>query len=266
MLAKRIIPCLDVKDGRVVKGIRFCQLRDAGDPVEQARIYDTEGADELVFLDITASHERREIVADMVRRVADEISIPFTVGGGLRDVEDIRQILMAGADKVSINTAAVLRPELITEGARRFGSQCIVVAIDARRVAGSGGGGPGAWEVYIHGGRTPTGRDAVAWAQEAEERGAGEILLTSMDRDGTQDGYDLELTRAVASAVSIPVIASGGAGRPEHFYQALTEGLASAALAASLFHYRQLTIAEIKEYLAARGVPVRRTAQREEAR
>jgi len=266
MLARRIIPCLDVKDGRVVKGIRFCQLRDAGDPVEQARIYDAEGADELVFLDITASHERREIVADMVRRVADEISIPFTVGGGLRDVEDIRQILMAGADKVSINTAAVLRPELITEGARRFGSQCIVVAIDARRVAGSSGGGSGAWEVYIHGGRTPTGRDAVAWAREAEERGAGEILLTSMDRDGTQDGYDLELTRAVASAVSIPVIASGGAGRPEHFYQALTEGLASAALAASLFHYRQLTIAGIKEYLAARGVPVRRTTRREEAR
>jgi len=265
MLAKRIIPCLDVKDGRVVKGIRFCQLRDAGDPVEQARIYDAEGADELVFLDITASHERREIVAHMVRRVADEISIPFTVGGGLRDVEDIRQILLAGADKVSINTAAVLRPELITEGARRFGSQCIVVAIDARRVAGSGGGAPGAWEVYIHGGRTPTGRDAVAWAREAEERGAGEILLTSMDRDGTQDGYDLELTRAVASAVSIPVIASGGAGRPEHFYQALTEGLASAALAASLFHYRQLTIAGIKEYLAARGVPVRRATQREEA-
>ncbi len=266
MLAKRIIPCLDVKDGRVVKGIRFCQLRDAGDPVEQARIYDAEGADELVFLDITASHERREIVADMVRRVADEISIPFTVGGGLRDVEDIRQILMAGADKVSINTAAVLRPELITEGARRFGSQCIVVAIDARRVVGSGGGGPLAWEVYIHGGRTPTGRDAVAWAREAEERGAGEILLTSMDRDGTQDGYDLELTRAVASAVSIPVIASGGAGRPEHFYQALTEGQASAALAASLFHYRQLTIAGIKEYLAARGVPVRRTTPQEEAR
>jgi len=266
MLAKRIIPCLDVKDGRVVKGIRFWQLRDAGDPVEQARIYDAEGADELVFLDITASHERREIVADMVRRVADEISIPFTVGGGLRDVEDIRQILLAGADKVSINTAAVLRPELITEGARRFGSQCIVVAIDARRVAGSGEERPVAWEVYIHGGRTPTGRDAVAWAREAEERGAGEILLTSMDRDGTQDGYDLELTRAVASAVSIPVIASGGAGRPEHFYQALTEGMASAALAASLFHYRQLTIAGIKEYLAARGVPVRRTTWREEAR
>ncbi|MCS7178861.1 MAG: imidazole glycerol phosphate synthase subunit HisF [Anaerolineae bacterium] len=269
MLAKRIIPCLDVKDGRVVKGIHFCELRDAGDPVEQARVYDAEGADELVFLDITASHERRDIVADMVRRVADEISIPFTVGGGLRTVEDIRAILMAGADKVSINTAAVLRPELITEAARRFGSQCIVVAIDAKRVTErdlqpsrpgrAEGLPPVTWEVYTHGGRTPTGRDAVAWAQEAEARGAGEILLTSMDCDGTQDGYDLELTRAVASAVSIPVIASGGAGHPEHFYQVLTEGLASAALAASLFHYRQLRIADLKAYLAARGVPIRQT-------
>ncbi|MDH7485071.1 MAG: imidazole glycerol phosphate synthase subunit HisF [Anaerolineae bacterium] len=269
MLAKRIIPCLDVKDGRVVKGIRFLELRDAGDPVEQAQVYDAEGADELVFLDITASHERREIVADMVRRVADAVFIPFTVGGGLRSVEDIRQILMAGADKISINSAAVRRPELITEGARRFGSQCIVVAIDAKRVSGFGFQVPGSeretlnlepetWEVYINGGRIATGLEAVAWAKEAEERGAGEILLTSMDRDGTQDGYDLELTRAVAEAVSIPVIASGGAGRLEHFHQALTEGQASAALAASLFHYRQLSIAEVKAYLAARGVPVRR--------
>jgi len=259
MLAKRIIPCLDVKDGRVVKGVRFVQLRDAGDPVEQAMVYDAEGADELVFLDITASHERREIVRDMVRRVADAIFIPFTVGGGLRSVEDIREILMAGADKISINSAAVRRPELITEGARRFGSQCIVVAIDARRISNP----PypistPRWEVYINGGRVPTGLDAVEWAREAEARGAGEILLTSMDRDGTQDGYDLELTRAIAEAVRIPVIASGGAGKLEHFYQALTEGGASAALAASLFHYRQLSIAQVKAYLAARGVPVRR--------
>jgi len=265
MLAKRIIPCLDVKDGRVVKGVRFVELRDAGDPVEQALIYDAEGADELVFLDITASHERRDIVADMVRRVADALFIPFTVGGGLRTVEDIRQILTAGADKVSINTAAVRRPELITEGAKRFGSQCIVVAIDAkrigesanRRISKAAGNAGAAWEVYINGGRVPTGLDAVEWAREAEARGAGEILLTSMDCDGTQDGYDLELTRAVAEAVSIPVIASGGAGRLEHFYQALTEGQASAALAASLFHYRKLSIGQVKTYLAERGVPVR---------
>ena len=252
MLAKRIIPCLDVKDGRVVKGIRFLELRDAGDPVEQARVYDAEGADELVFLDITASHERREIVADMVRRVADAVSIPFTVGGGLRTVEDIRQILMAGADKIAINSAAVRRPDLITEGAKRFGSQCIVVAIDAKWVPGFG------FEVYINGGRIATGLEAVAWAKEAEERGAGEILLTCMDCDGTQGGYDLNLTRAVADAVSIPVIASGGAGRPEHFYQVLTEGGAGAALAAGLFHFRQLSIGEVKAYLAQRGVPVRR--------
>jgi len=277
MLAKRIIPCLDVKDGRVVKGVRFVQLRDAGDPVEQAMVYDAEGADELVFLDITASHERREIVRDMVRRVADAIFIPFTVGGGLRTVEDIRQILVAGADKISINSAAVRRPELITEGAKRFGSQCIVVAIDERRegraerregraerrnLSGnlsplSSPLSPLHWEVYINGGRIPTGRDAVEWAREAEDRGAGEILLTSMDRDGTQDGYDLELTRAVAEAVSIPVIASGGAGRLEHFYLALTEGKASAVLAASLFHYRKLSIAEVKAYLRGRGVLVR---------
>ncbi|MBC8446821.1 MAG: imidazole glycerol phosphate synthase subunit HisF [Chloroflexi bacterium] len=253
MLAKRIIPCLDVKDGRVVKGIRFLELRDAGDPVEQAMVYDTEGADELVFLDITASHERRDIVRHMVRRVADTVFIPFTVGGGLRTVEDIRQILMAGADKISINSAAVRRPELITEGAKRFGSQCIVVAIDGKRLPGHM-----AWEVYIDGGRIPTGLEAVAWAREVETRGAGEILLTSMDCDGTQDGYELELTQAVAEAVSIPVIASGGAGRLEHFQQVLTTGKASAALAASLFHYRKLSIAAVKAYLAEQGVPVRR--------
>jgi cyclase len=272
MLAKRIIPCLDVKDGRVVKGVRFVDLRDAGDPVEQAMAYDAERADELVFLDITASHERREIVADMVRRVAEAVFIPFTVGGGLRSVEDIRDILRAGADKISVNSAAVRRPELITEGARRFGSQCMVVAIDARRLPRCGDaeqrdaqhcciasvGEAQRWEVYINGGRLPTGRDAVAWAKEAEDRGAGEILLTSMDADGTQDGYDVDLLRAVSGAVRIPVIASGGAGRLEHFYQALTDGGASAALAASLFHYRQVGIAEVKDYLAGRGVPVRR--------
>jgi cyclase len=251
MLAKRIIPCLDVKDGRVVKGINFVNLRDAGDPVEQAQVYDAERADELVFLDITASHERRDITIEMVRRVADAVFIPFTVGGGIRTIEDIRAILMAGADKVSINTAAVKNPSLITEGAKHFGSQCIVVAIDGKRVADGG------WEVYINGGRTPMGLDAVEWAREVDERGAGEILLTSMDCDGTQEGYDIELTRAIAEAVSIPVIASGGAGKLEHFHQALTVGKADATLAASLFHYKQLTIAQVKEYLAARGVPVR---------
>ncbi|MBC7234217.1 MAG: imidazole glycerol phosphate synthase subunit HisF [Chloroflexi bacterium] len=251
MLAKRIIPCLDVKDGRVVKGVNFLDLRDAGDPVEQAQIYSQERADELVFLDITASHERRDIVTDMVRRVADAINIPFTVGGGLRTVADLRNILLAGADKTSINSAAVRNPDLITEGAMRFGSQCIVVAIDAKREAN------GRWGVYINGGRIPVGRDAVEWAREAEARGAGEILLTSMDRDGTQDGYDIPLTRAVAEAVSIPVIASGGAGALAHFYEALTEGGASAALAASLFHYQQLRVPEVKEYLHVRGLPVR---------
>jgi len=253
MLAKRIIPCLDVRDGRVVKGVRFVDLQDAGDPVEQAMVYDDEHADELVFLDITASHERRDIVANMVRRVADAIFIPFTVGGGLRTVEDIREILAAGADKVSINTAAVQHPDLISKATKRFGSQCIVVAIDGRRSMDST-----RWEVYINGGRLPTGLEAVEWARQAEARGAGEILLTSMDRDGTLDGYDLELTRAVAEAVSIPVIASGGAGRLEHFHQALTAGKASATLAASLFHYRQLSISQVKAYLAERGVPVRR--------
>jgi cyclase len=252
MLAKRIIPCLDVKDGRVVKGVNFLELRDAGDPVENAAIYSRERADELVFLDITASHESRDIVIDMVRRVADTINIPFTVGGGLRTVEDLRGVLLAGADKTSVNSAAIRHPELITEGAKRFGAQCIVVAIDAKRRA------EGGWEVYINGGRIPTGLDAVAWAQEAEARGAGEILLTSMDCDGTKDGYDIALTRAVADAVSIPVIASGGAGKLEHFYDALTTGGASAALAASLFHFQELSVAEIKDYLAARDVPVRR--------
>jgi cyclase len=256
MLAKRIIPCLDVKDGRVVKGVRFVDLRDAGDPVEQAMVYDAERADELVFLDITASHERREITLDMVRRVAETVFIPFTVGGGLRTVADIRGILAAGADKISVNSAAVRRPDLIGEGAQRFGSQCMVVAIDAKRLPVAVGDPP-RWEVYVNGGRVPTGRDAVAWAREVEERGAGEILLTSMDADGTQDGYDITLTRAVAEAVRIPVIASGGAGHLEHFYEALTAGGASAALAASLFHYRQLSIAQVKAYLAGRDVPVR---------
>jgi cyclase len=254
MLAKRIIPCLDVRDGRVVKGVNFLQLRDAGDPVEQALIYDQEGADELVFLDITASPERRDIMADVVRRVADVVFIPLTVGGGIRTVEDMRAILMAGADKISINSAAVRNPSIITEGARRFGSQCIVVAIDGkRRPDGSG------WDVYIDGGRVRTELEAVAWARQAERLGAGEILLTSMDTDGTQDGYDLPLTRAVAEAVSIPVIASGGAGRPEHFHEVLTAGGADAALAASLFHYRTLSIGQVKRYLAERGVPVRLT-------
>ena len=259
MLAQRIIPCLDVKDGRVVKGINFVNLRDAGDPVEQAQVYDAERADELVFLDIAASHERRDITIEMVRRVADAVFIPFTVGGGIRTIEDIRAILMAGADKVSINTAAVKNPSLITEGAKHFGSQCIVVAIDAKKIPMTNDQipKPARWEVYINGGRTPMGLDAVEWAREVDERGAGEILLTSMDCDGTQEGYDVELTRAISEAVSIPVIASGGAGKLEHFYQALTVGKADAALAASLFHYKQLTIAQVKEYLAAQGVPVR---------
>ena len=250
MLAKRIIPCLDVKDGRVVKGVSFVNLRDAGDPVEQARVYDAEGADELVFLDITASHERRDIVLDMVRAVAESVFIPFTVGGGIRTVEDMRAMLLAGADKVSVNSAAVRNPQVIADGALEFGSQCVVVAIDAKRNADG-------WQVYVNGGRIPTGLDAVQWAQQVAGLGAGEILLTSMDADGTQAGYDVALTRAIADAVPIPVIASGGAGSLEHFYHALIDGHADAALAASLFHYRQLSIAEVKAYLAQRGVPVR---------
>ncbi len=252
MLAKRIIPCLDVNNGRVVKGVNFVELRDAGDPVEQARFYDAEGADELVFLDITATHEARATVMAMARAVADQVFIPFTVGGGIRTVEDMRAILRAGADKVSINSAAVRQPELITAGATEFGSQAIVVAIDARRRLDGAG-----WEVYVSGGRTPTGLDALAWAREAAACGAGELLLTSMDGDGTQTGYDVALTRAVAEAVNIPVIASGGAGTPEHFAEALTAGRADAALAASLFHYRQLSIRQVKAYLHERGVPVR---------
>ena len=255
MLAKRIIPCLDVNDGRVVKGIRFVSLVDAGDPVEQGRRYDSEGADELTFLDITASSDKRAIVAELVRRVADEVFIPFTVGGGLNSIEDVRAVLRAGADKVTLNTAAVERPELINEGANVFGSQCMVVAVDARRRDGRDA--RAGWEVYTHGGRRAVGLDAIEWAARAESLGAGEILLTSMDRDGTRDGYDIELTRAVSDAVSIPVIASGGAGRPEHFYEALTEGGASAVLAASLFHFGELTVGGLKDYLRGRGVVVR---------
>jgi cyclase len=250
VLAKRIIPCLDVNDGRVVKGIHFVNLRDAGDPVECGLRYSDEGADELVFLDITASSDRRNIVADMVRRVADSINIPFTVGGGLRSVDDIEHILRSGADKVSLNTSAVQNPRLIQESAERFGSQCIVVAIDARRE-------PGSAKVYTHGGRVQTGLDAVEWAERAAELGAGEILLTSMDADGTKHGYDLDLTRRVATAVNIPVIASGGAGTLEHLYEGLTQGAASAVLAASIFHFREVTIAEAKSYLRAHGVLVR---------
>jgi cyclase len=252
MLAKRIIPCLDVDAGRVVKGIRFVSLVDAGDPVEQGKRYDLEGADELTFLDITASSDKRAIVAGLVRRVADEVFIPLCVGGGLGSIEDVRAVLRAGADKVSLNTAAVERPELITEGANVFGSQCMVVAIDARRRKGGEG-----WDVYTHGGRRSVGWDAVEWAVRAEGLGAGEILLTSMDRDGTRDGYDVELTRAVSDAVHIPVIASGGAGRLEHFYDALTVGGASAVLAASLFHFGEFQIGEVKSYLRGRGVVVR---------
>jgi len=279
VLAKRIIPCLDVKDGRVVKGVRFVDLRDAGDPVEAAVAYDAQGSDELVFLDITASHEARDIMLDVVRRTAEGIYMPLTVGGGIRSVDDVRRLLRAGADKVSLNTAALARPDVIREAAERFGSQCIVVAIDAKRVtptnvarpeplrtssrppsvqAGLADPATTTWHVFTHGGRNTTGRDAVAWAQEAVALGAGEILLTSMDRDGTKDGYDLELTRAVSDAVTVPVIASGGAGTLEHFHEAVTDGRADAALAASLFHFGIHTIAETKRYLAERGVEVRR--------
>jgi imidazole glycerol-phosphate synthase subunit HisF len=256
MLAKRIIPCLDIKDGRVVKGVNFVNLRDAGDPVEQARIYDQAGADELVFLDITATSDARKTVAELARRVADEVFIPFTIGGGLRTLDDIRTLLRAGAEKVSLNSAAVRHPDLITQGAELAGSQAIVVAIDAKRNPASSLQHSN-WEVYVAGGRTPTGLDAIEWAHEAAQRGAGEILLTSMDADGTKDGFDLELTRTVAEAVSIPVIASGGAGRLEHFLEAVTIGKAEAALAASLFHYNELTIAAVKDYLTSSGVPVR---------
>jgi cyclase len=290
MLSKRIIPCLDVKDGRVVKGVNFIDLRDAGDPVEVAQRYDEEGADELTFLDITASHERRNIILDVVRRTAETVFMPLTVGGGVREIQDIRNLLNAGADKVSINTAAVNRPEFVKEAAERFGSQCIVVAIDAKRKTSSqysvvssqdekeardwrleaSSSSPLAsslqpqasslsWEVFIHGGRTPTGLDAIEWAQRMESYGAGEILLTSMDRDGTKAGYDIELTRAIADAVSIPVIASGGVGTLEHIYEGLTAGRADAALAASIFHYQEYTIRECKEFLAERGVWVRMT-------
>jgi cyclase len=257
MLAKRVIPCLDVKDGRVVKGVRFVDLRDAGDPVEAARAYDAQGADELVFLDITASHEDRHIMLDVVRRTAEGIYMPLTVGGGIRSIEDVRRLLRAGADKVSLNTAALAKPTLIREAAERFGSQCIVVAIDARREPSGDMVRESRWGVYTHGGRRPAGRDALAWAQEAVALGAGEILLTSMDRDGTKDGYDLELTRAVADAVTVPVIASGGAGSLEHLVEGVTEGGADAALAASIFHFAMHTIAEAKAYMRERGVEVR---------
>jgi len=250
MLAKRIIPCLDVDKGRVVKGVKFQNLRDAGDPVEVAKSYEEQSADELVFLDITASAEERKIMIEVVQRVAETIFIPFTVGGGVSSIEDIRRLLSAGADKVSINTAAVKNPQLIYESAKRFGSQCIVVAIDAKRSERG-------WEVYIHGGRTPTGLDAVEWAKRVESLGAGEILLTSMDADGTKKGYDIELCRAVASAVSIPVIASGGAGTMEHFYEVFTQTNVDAALAASLFHFREVSIPELKAYLKNKGVHVR---------
>ena len=252
MLAKRIIPCLDVKDGRVVKGTHFLDLRDAGDPVQAGALYSREGADELVFLDITATIQSRQTVVDMVRRVADEVAIPYTVGGGIGGMDAIRDLLNAGADKVSINSAAVRDPRLIERSSRRFGSQCIVVAIDAKRAGPS-------WEVHIDAGRKPTGLDAIAWAREAEQRGSGEILLTSIDADGTKAGYDIELTRAVAAAVSIPVIASGGAGTLEHLLDVLTRGEADAALLASLLHYKELTIPQIKAYLHEHGIPVRLT-------
>ena len=251
MYAKRIIPCLDIKDGRVVKGTNFLSLRDAGDPVEAAALYDSQGADELVFLDINASADNRDIVTHMVERVAERIFIPFTVGGGIRRVEDFTAILRAGADKVSVNSAALQRPELLRAAAGIFGSQCVVVAMDAKRRPGGG------WTLYLNGGRIDTGRDAVEWAKEAEELGAGEILLTSMDRDGVKTGYDLELTRAVSEAVGIPVIASGGAGEPSHFYDAFTAGKADAVLAASLFHFGEITVPQLKAYLSGRGVPVR---------
>ena len=277
MLAKRIIPCLDVKDGRVVKGTKFLELRDAGDPVEVARVYDKEGADELCFLDITASHENRGTILDVVRRTAEEVFMPLTVGGGIRNLDDIRNLLNAGADKVSINTAAVNDPEFVKRAAERFGSQCIVVAIDAKRQwPVTSGQWPDVspskevlttdhrppttalyWEVFTHGGRKPTGLDAIEWAKKMEEFGAGEILLTSMDRDGTKDGYDIELTKSVSEAVGIPVIASGGVGNPEHISRGFTVGKADAALAASIFHYKEYSIRQVKDYLRERGVAIR---------
>jgi len=252
MLTRRIIPCLDVNEGRVVKGVNFVNLRDAGDPVELAAVYDREGADELVFLDITASHEERQTILRVARGTAEQVFIPYTVGGGIRTVEDIRELLFAGADKVSINSAAVRDPQIVKTAGRRFGRQCIVVAIDAKRR-----GPADKWEVYINGGRIPTGIDAVEWAARMAELGAGEILLTSMDRDGTKDGYDVALTRAVTGAVNIPVIASGGAGKLEHFLEVVVEADADAVLAASLFHFGELSIRQVKEYLAANGVPAR---------
>jgi len=250
LLAKRIIPCLDVKDGRVVKGTQFVDLRDAGDPVEIAKIYDQQGADEIAFLDITASYEKRDILLDIVRRTAEEIFIPLTVGGGVRRMEDIRTLLKAGADKVSVNTAAVRDPHFVERASKRFGCQCIVIAIDAKRRGDT-------WEVFTHGGRVPTGIDAIVWAKKMEELGAGEILLTSMDRDGTKDGYDIELTRTISEQVSIPVIASGGVGTLEHLYEGLALGKASAVLAASIFHYKEYSIAQVKSFLKEKGVTVR---------
>jgi imidazole glycerol-phosphate synthase subunit HisF len=253
MHLKRIIPCLDVDKGRVVKGTNFVSIRDAGDPVELAARYDQEGADELVFLDITASHERRETIVELAGRCAEELFIPFTIGGGIRSEEDVRALLKAGADKISLNSAALHDPELVAVCARRYGSQCIVVAIDAKRVPSESP----CWDVYLNGGRVSTGRDAVAWAREVVERGAGEILLTSMDRDGTKDGYDLQLTRAITSAVNVPVIASGGAGTLAHLVEVIREADADAVLAASIFHYGEFTIREAKEYMASQGIPVR---------
>jgi len=254
-LARRIIPCLDVTEGRVVKGVQFVNLIDAGDPVEVATAYNEQGADEVTFLDITASSDKREIILDVVQRTAETVFIPLTVGGGVRNLENIRDLLKAGADKVSINTAAVDRPEFVSEASMRFGSQCIVVAIDAKRVPGQDGSL--SWEIYVHGGRTPTGIDAVQWAVQMEEYGAGEILLTSMDKDGTKDGYDIELTRTISDTVHIPVIASGGVGTLQHMYEGFVDGGASAVLAASIFHFKEFTVGEAKEYLQSRGVPMR---------
>ncbi|MHB1324834.1 MAG: imidazole glycerol phosphate synthase subunit HisF [Thermoleophilia bacterium] len=254
MLSKRIIPCLDVRNGRVVKGIRFVNIRDAGDPVEMALAYDREGADELIFLDITASHERRDTVVDLARRCAEELFIPFTIGGGMRDESDIRKVLKAGADKIAINSAALANPDVINRCSKRFGAQCIVVAIDAKLVAA---GDEKQWEPFVHGGRTGTGRDAVDWAREVVERGAGEIMLTSMDTDGTQDGYDIDLTRAITEAVNVPVIASGGAGTLAHLVEVVKKADADAVLAASIFHYGTYSIRQAKEYMAAAGIPMR---------